>query len=197
MEFPLPDDDARLSLWRKAIPAAAPSAGDVDHAWLAQRFALTGGEIRNVALGAALLAAHEETPIGMSHLVRALGRNGPGRAGCRRPPSSASTCTWSGRREMGRTCCAECTRQDADPSRPPRPCPASEQPAPGAGAGNQQRPRLAASAQAFAGPVGALDDPAERRADGMAERALRNGPRTAAAGPGPPAARGSRGRRVA
>jgi hypothetical protein len=74
VEFPLPDDDARLSLWRKAIPAAAPSAGDVDHAWLAQRFALTGGEIRNVALGAALLAAHEETPIGMSHLVRALGR---------------------------------------------------------------------------------------------------------------------------
>ena len=67
------------------------------------------------------------------------------------------------------------------PGRGPVPaCPAlprSEQPAPAAGAGNQELLRLAASAQAFAGPVGALDDPAERQADGMAERALRNGPR--------------------
>ena len=35
---------------------------------------LSGGEIRNAALTAAFLAAHDESPIDMSHLVRAVAR---------------------------------------------------------------------------------------------------------------------------
>jgi adenylate kinase family enzyme len=74
IEFPLPDELARERLWRRALPEAAPVAGDLDHAFLARMFPLSGGEIRNVALSAAFLAAHEEQPIGMDQLVRAIAR---------------------------------------------------------------------------------------------------------------------------
>ena len=53
---------------------AAPIAADVDFAFLARQFTLTGGDIRNVALGAAFLAAHEDRDIEMAHLVRAVAR---------------------------------------------------------------------------------------------------------------------------
>jgi hypothetical protein len=74
IEFPLPDEKARNALWHKAVPLAAPVAGDIDHRFLARQFPLTGGEIRNVALSAAFLAAHERVPISMVHLLRALAR---------------------------------------------------------------------------------------------------------------------------
>jgi hypothetical protein len=74
IEFPLPDETARNALWHKALPAAAPVADDVDHGFLARQFPLTGGDIRNVALSAAFLAAHERAPIAMVHLLRALAR---------------------------------------------------------------------------------------------------------------------------
>ena len=74
VEFPLPDADQRERLWRLLIPAEAPTAADVDLRFLARQFPLTGGEIRNAALAAAFLAAHEESTISMGHLVRAVAR---------------------------------------------------------------------------------------------------------------------------
>ena len=74
IEFPLPDKNAREALWRMAFPPSAPVADDVNPALLASQFQLTGGEIRNVALAAAFLAAHERTPIGVSHVMRSLAR---------------------------------------------------------------------------------------------------------------------------
>jgi SpoVK/Ycf46/Vps4 family AAA+-type ATPase len=74
IEFPLPDQEQRERLWRQLIPAAAPTSDDVDHGFLARQFQLTGGEIRNVAIAAAFLAAHEECEIRMQHLVRAIAR---------------------------------------------------------------------------------------------------------------------------
>jgi hypothetical protein len=74
IEFPLPDEPARKDLWCKAFPPSAPVADDVDRAFLARQFPLTGGEIRNVALSAAFLAAHEGSAIAMVHVVRALAR---------------------------------------------------------------------------------------------------------------------------
>jgi len=74
IEFPSPDQEQRERLWRILIPAAAPTSDDVDHAFLARQFQLTGGEIRNIALAAAFLAAHEDTEIAMRHLVRAIAR---------------------------------------------------------------------------------------------------------------------------
>jgi hypothetical protein len=54
------------------IPAAAPIAADVDFEFLAQRFVLAGGDIRNIVLDAAYAAAREDGAIGMRHLLRAV-----------------------------------------------------------------------------------------------------------------------------
>lgn len=70
IEFPAPDRSARLEIWQGAFPDEAPTA-DLDLDFLA-RFDLTGGNIRNVALGAAFLAAESCDPVGMDHLVHAL-----------------------------------------------------------------------------------------------------------------------------
>ena len=74
VEFPVPDQTLRARLWRHAVPATAPVADDFDPDFLAGMFTMTGGDIRNAALMAAFLAAREDTPIAMSHLVRALAR---------------------------------------------------------------------------------------------------------------------------
>jgi hypothetical protein len=73
IEFPLPDDEQREQLWKLLLPVEAPKR-DVDYSFLARQFQLTGGEIRNIALDAAFLAAHEDDEIAMDHLVRAVAR---------------------------------------------------------------------------------------------------------------------------
>jgi hypothetical protein len=46
----------------------------VDFKFLSDQFALPGGDIRNVVLSAAFLAAQDGTAIHMRHLVPSLGR---------------------------------------------------------------------------------------------------------------------------
>jgi hypothetical protein len=72
--FPPPDEAARRELWRRALPATAPVADDIDPEFLAHAFPMTGGGIRSAALLAAFLAAHEGVPICMAHLVKAVAR---------------------------------------------------------------------------------------------------------------------------
>jgi ATP-dependent 26S proteasome regulatory subunit len=74
MEFPMPEEPERLAIWRRALPAQAPLSTDLDLEFLARKFKLSGGYIRNIALGAGYLAAAEHGVIGMSHLVRATKR---------------------------------------------------------------------------------------------------------------------------
>ena len=74
IEFPFPEADDRLRIWRGAFPKGAPLAEDVDLPFMAQQFKLAGGNIRNIALAAAFLAAEDGTAIGMVHLVRATRR---------------------------------------------------------------------------------------------------------------------------
>jgi len=74
IDFPFPEEADRLRIWRKVFPAAAPLAADVDLRFLARRFRLTGGNLRNVALLAAYLAAEDGTAIGMGQIVRAVKR---------------------------------------------------------------------------------------------------------------------------
>ncbi len=74
VEFPMPDEAARGRLWRAMFPCEAPLAADVDFDFLAAQFPLAGGDIRNVALDAAFLAAQDGQVICMSNVVRALAR---------------------------------------------------------------------------------------------------------------------------
>ena len=74
VEFPIPDEKERLDIWKRAVPAEAPIAHDVDLEFLARKFRLAGGHIRNITLAAAFLAASTGEQISMKHLVRATRR---------------------------------------------------------------------------------------------------------------------------
>ncbi len=72
VRFPFPDHAERLQIWRRIFPAEAPVSA-LEEESLAG-LSLAGGNIRNVALAAAFLAADEREPIGMRHLARAAAR---------------------------------------------------------------------------------------------------------------------------
>jgi Winged helix domain, variant/ATPase family associated with various cellular activities (AAA) len=74
VEFPFPDEEYRYHIWRGMFPPQAPLVEDVDFARLARAFKLSGGNIKNIAITAAFLAADEGQPIGMGHLLRAAKR---------------------------------------------------------------------------------------------------------------------------
>ncbi len=74
IDFPFPEDADRQRIWEHAFPADAPRATDLDLAFLARRFRIAGGNIRNVALFSAFLAAEDASVITMRHVVLALRR---------------------------------------------------------------------------------------------------------------------------
>lgn len=75
VQFPFPDERAREQIWRLQFPEKAPLAEGMDFHFLASQFKLAGGNIRNVALEAAFLAAQEagaEGRISMDHIIEAI-----------------------------------------------------------------------------------------------------------------------------
>ena len=69
VQFPFPDQVQRAEIWRRAFPSATPTEGlDVN---VLARLNVAGGNIRNIALHAAFLAADAGEPVQMSHLLRA------------------------------------------------------------------------------------------------------------------------------
>jgi SpoVK/Ycf46/Vps4 family AAA+-type ATPase len=73
VDFPMPEAEYRLRIWQVHFPSDAPR-GELDLEFLAERFKIAGGNIRNIVLGAAFLAAEDEQPIKMKHLARAARR---------------------------------------------------------------------------------------------------------------------------
>lgn len=71
VHFPFPESDHRLRIWRGTWPEETPIAADVDLDFMARRFRLAGGNIRNIALAAAFLAADDGRTVAMPHLIRA------------------------------------------------------------------------------------------------------------------------------
>lgn len=69
VQFPFPDAQDRAEIWRRIFPDATPVA-DLLPERLAQ-LNVTGGNIRNIALGAAFLAAEADQPVHMSHVLAA------------------------------------------------------------------------------------------------------------------------------
>ena len=74
VEFPRPEETERERIWRSMFPARSPVAPDVDFPFLAKQFDLAGGDIRNVVLDAAFLAAQNGGVIDMHAVVEALAR---------------------------------------------------------------------------------------------------------------------------
>jgi ATPase family associated with various cellular activities (AAA) len=69
VDFPFPDAAQREAIWGRIFPKDAPTKG-LDMKRLAQ-LNMTGGNIRNIALNAAFLAADAGTPVEMGHLLQA------------------------------------------------------------------------------------------------------------------------------
>lgn len=74
VEFPVPDEHHRERLWRGMFPPSVPLGADVDLGFLARQFTLSGGDIQNVALDAAFLAAENGQVVTMKQLVNAVAR---------------------------------------------------------------------------------------------------------------------------
>jgi hypothetical protein len=74
VEFPFPDATQRRRIWEVLFPPQAPRAEDIDLSFLAQNLSVAGGNIKNIVLHAAFLAAGSGQPIGMLHLIRAARR---------------------------------------------------------------------------------------------------------------------------
>jgi hypothetical protein len=69
VQFPFPDAELRAEIWRRVFPARTP-VENLDLNKLA-RLNVAGGNIRNIALSAAFLAAEAGEPVRMRHLLRA------------------------------------------------------------------------------------------------------------------------------
>jgi AAA+ superfamily predicted ATPase len=69
VHFPFPDVSQRADIWKRIFPVETPTQG-IDIERLAQ-LNVTGGNIRNIALSAAVLAADEDSPVRMRHLLQA------------------------------------------------------------------------------------------------------------------------------
>jgi AAA+ superfamily predicted ATPase len=74
VEFPFPDEEQRQGIWRLLFPGDAPCEEGIDYGFLAQQLRITGGNIKNIVMRAAFLAASAGGPIGMQHLVQATRR---------------------------------------------------------------------------------------------------------------------------
>ncbi|HEY2944885.1 MAG TPA: ATP-binding protein, partial [Vicinamibacteria bacterium] len=74
IDFPEPEEADRWKLWDRCLGTAAPRADDIDLAFLARAFKLSGGNIRNIAVAAGYYAAEAQRPITMRDLVRATQR---------------------------------------------------------------------------------------------------------------------------
>ncbi len=89
VQFPFPDTEQREAIWRSVFPQATPT-DRLDYRKLAQLH-VAGGNIRNIALNAAFLAADADEAVGMVHLLHAAHGEGAKRE---RPLSDAETRGW-------------------------------------------------------------------------------------------------------
>lgn len=90
VHFPFPDQAQRERIWRGIFPDDLPREG-IDYAKLA-KLSVAGGNIRNIALTSAFLAAEEDQPVGMSQLLRGAQLEASKR---NKPFSDAETKGWT------------------------------------------------------------------------------------------------------
>jgi ATP-dependent 26S proteasome regulatory subunit len=74
VNFPFPDEASRQRIWSGIWPAEMKLGADVDLGWLARQFKLSGGNIKNIALAAAFLAAEDGGAVSMGHMLQAARR---------------------------------------------------------------------------------------------------------------------------
>ena len=71
VDFPKPDADARQQIWRQCLPEGSHELDEAAFRLVARKIDLTGGNIRQITLRAAFLAAAAGVQIGLEHIVQA------------------------------------------------------------------------------------------------------------------------------
>ena len=71
VHFPFPQAPQRKEIYLHTLPANVPVDPDVDWDFIAEQFQLSGGHIKNIVLAAAFMAASQDSPIQMRHLLTA------------------------------------------------------------------------------------------------------------------------------
>ncbi len=74
VDFPFPEKEDRLRIWRTLFPPDVPREPELDFELLARRFKLAGGNIRNIIVSAAYLAANDGECVTMDHLLHSTRR---------------------------------------------------------------------------------------------------------------------------
>lgn len=74
VEFPFPDAPLRAQIWESHFPEQAPVSGNIDYDFLAKRFQVAGGNIKNIILNTAFLAAEKSEEITMEHILHSVKR---------------------------------------------------------------------------------------------------------------------------
>ena len=73
IDFPSPDEELREKIWRNIFPRKTPVAENIDYSFLSM-FKITGGNMKNIALSAAFLAAGDSGVIKMEHIIKGTQR---------------------------------------------------------------------------------------------------------------------------
>jgi len=71
VEFPFPDQEDRHRIWQGIWPQDAPLDDTLDLKLLATRYEMAGGNIKNIAVAAAFLAADDGNVVRMCHVIQA------------------------------------------------------------------------------------------------------------------------------
>ncbi len=74
VDFPFPEEADRLRIWQTLFPPDVPRAPNLDFKLLARRFKLAGGNIRNIIVSAAYLAAADGGCVTMNHILHGARR---------------------------------------------------------------------------------------------------------------------------
>jgi SpoVK/Ycf46/Vps4 family AAA+-type ATPase len=74
VDFPMPEEDDRRRLWIANLPPTLPREDGIDLDFLARQFRVSGGNIRNICVTAAYLAAAEGRTVSMADLIRGTDR---------------------------------------------------------------------------------------------------------------------------
>ena len=69
IQFPFPDAEQRAEIWRRAFPKQTPTL-DLDYLKLG-KLSVAGGNIKNIALNSAFIAADHNEPVQMKHILQA------------------------------------------------------------------------------------------------------------------------------
>lgn len=74
VEFPFPDEGYRYRIWQSIFPEEAPTGEDIDLDFLSRNFKIAGGNIKNIILYSAFLAADDGRQIRMNHIIQGVKR---------------------------------------------------------------------------------------------------------------------------